>query len=271
MEPDVNIGRSIKANGDVLSVYARKNRLYAAVGTDASSFRVENLLGDFRGTAAIHDDFYTMRGPAHLIGDVGVVLIRSYGLHTLHILQNGAPDALQHGRGPAVNLVDVRLPELRVGFSETPSDVGSHIGDGFQPGDGFHYLRDNAVRDKDVSVLLGAKLDDAAYRFGGQVLREYHRVGTGFIHRLNSELPVSVANLKLIIGDGRSKGLQRACGVQLGVEHNTQRRIVSLSGKHDHRLIERRTSNLPIRLVRQVDSWICVTGNESTSRNDCAV
>ena len=71
---------------------------YTAESVDAACLCVQDLLGNFRCVAALDYDLDAVRPPAGRIHFVCAVLIGGHTDYTLHILQDGAPDAFQHGR-----------------------------------------------------------------------------------------------------------------------------------------------------------------------------
>ncbi len=166
----------------------------------------------------VYDYLDTVRGSAHAVCGVGVILIGSDRLHTLHVLQNGALDAFKHRRGAVVNLISVGLPELDVGLCQASGDVRTYVGYRLQTSYRFHNLCDDAVRDEGIAVVHRSKLDDAGYRFGGQILGQHHRVGACFVGCLNSEPSVCVVHLEGIVRYGGGKCFKGISRVQLAIK-----------------------------------------------------
>ena len=142
---------------------------YTAESVDAASLCVQDLLGDFRCVTALDYDLDAVRPPAGRIDFICAVFIGSYAHHTLHILQDGALDAFQHGRRAVVDFVRVGLSELHITLCELTGNIASHVDHGLHARNSFRDLRDYAVWNEDVARLGSLKCDDAAHRSSGQV------------------------------------------------------------------------------------------------------
>ena len=142
---------------------------YAAESIDAACLCVQDLLGNFCCIAALDHNFDAVRPPAGRIDFICAVFIGSYAHHTLHILQDGALDAFQHGRRAVVDFIGIGPSELHIAFSQPPRNIGANIGHRGQSRHGLYDLRNYAIRNKDVSGIHGLKCDDASNGGRGQI------------------------------------------------------------------------------------------------------
>ena len=141
---------------------------------------------------------------------MGGVLIRSHASHTLHIVQDSGPDALQHHGGPVENLVGVGLSELRIGLLIPAGDVGTQIHHAQEAGVCLHNVRDDALREQDIASVHGSERDDGRDGICGQVLRQYQHIGRGDVLGLDPQqfiLFIS-GDCEVFVLDGRRQPFQ---------------------------------------------------------------
>lgn len=169
---------------------------------------VQDLLGNFRCVAALDHNFDAVRPPAGRIDFICAVFIGSYAHHTLHILQDGALDAFQHGRRAVVDFVRVGLSELHIALCELTGNIASHVDHGLHARNSFCDLRDYAVRNEDVA--RGSAVSNVTMLPTEAVVRFSDRTSVlelDFIDRLDHDGVVDDRHMEVLIRDGCSQSL----------------------------------------------------------------